>query len=325
VVDEYESIHAGALAERKSSYTTLVNHYYDLVTDFYEFGWGQSFHFAPRRKGESLEASLARFEMYLAQILGLKPGMKVLDLGCGVGGPMRAIARFSGANIIGININENQIQRAVKYNQRAQVAGCSFIKADFMSIPVPDKSYDAVYSIESSCHAPDKIKLFSEVFRVMKDGAEFAGSEWCLTPDYEPDNSEHRAIKKGIERGDALPDIWPEQHVVDALIAAGFEVIAARDLAGTSDPQTPWWLPLSGQWSLSGFRRTPAGRWLNRKAVRLLESVRIAPQGSTAVFDFLNEAADALVKGGKSGVFTPMFFFHARKPAAGAALQASPR
>jgi sterol 24-C-methyltransferase len=33
---------------RKSNYTTVANSYYDIATDFYEYGWGSSFHFAPR-------------------------------------------------------------------------------------------------------------------------------------------------------------------------------------------------------------------------------------------------------------------------------------
>jgi sterol 24-C-methyltransferase len=47
------------LAERKANYTTLVNQYYDIATDFYEYGWGRSFHFAIRAEGESLELSIA--------------------------------------------------------------------------------------------------------------------------------------------------------------------------------------------------------------------------------------------------------------------------
>ena len=120
-----------------------------------------------------------------------------------------------------------------------------------MKLPVPDKSYDAVYAIEATCHAPDKVKLFTELHRVMKDGAEFAGYEWCLTKKYDKNNPEHRAIKKGIEEGDALPDIWYEADVVDALKQAGFEVLDARDLAPTSDRETPWELALSQPFSLS--------------------------------------------------------------------------
>lgn len=317
VVDEYHSFHAGTVETRKANYTKMVNDYYDLVTDFYEYGWGQSFHFAPRHKGESFEASLVRHELYLAHVLGLKPGMKVLDVGCGVGGPMRAIARFSGASVVGVNNNEYQIKRGTKHNETTRLSHlCSFMKADFMKLPVPDKSYDAVYAIEATCHAPDKVKLFGELYRVMKDGAEFAGYEWCLTPKYDKHNPEHQAIKKGIEEGDALPDIWYEGDVVEALKKAGFEVLEARDLAPTADPETPWQLALSQRFSLRNFKRSTVGREVTRRLVRVLEAVHVAPRGSTAVSEFLNAGARALVRGGETGIFTPMFFFHVRKPAA---------
>lgn len=60
----------------------MINHYYDLCTDFYEWGWGQSFHFANRYRGENFYSSIARSEHWLALQMGLKPGMKVLDVGC---------------------------------------------------------------------------------------------------------------------------------------------------------------------------------------------------------------------------------------------------
>jgi sterol 24-C-methyltransferase len=315
VVDEYHSFHSGTVETRKKNYTKMVNDYYDLVTDFYEYGWGQSFHFAPRHVGESFEASLARHEFFLAKVLGLKPGMTALDVGCGVGGPMRAIARFSGASIVGVNNNAYQIERGSKQNGQTGLARqCSFLKADFMKLPVPDKSYDAVYAIEATCHAPDKVKLFTEIFRVMKDGAEFAGYEWCLTDKYNAHSAEHRAIKKGIEEGDALPDIWYTHDVVDALKQAGFDVLEARDLAPTADPETPWQLALSERFSLRNFKRSTVGREVTRYLVRVLERLRIAPKGSTAVAEFLNAGAKALVRGGETGIFTPMFFFQVRKP-----------
>ncbi|XP_021280016.1 cycloartenol-C-24-methyltransferase 1-like [Herrania umbratica] len=97
-VEKYEKYHVlygGKEEARKANYTDMVNKYYDLVTSFYEFGWGESFHFAPRWNGESLRESIKRHEHFLALQLGLKPGHKVLDVGCGIGGPLREIARFS--------------------------------------------------------------------------------------------------------------------------------------------------------------------------------------------------------------------------------------
>lgn len=312
---EYTALHRGTAEERKSSYAKMVNDYYDLATDFYEYGWGQSFHFAPRYRGESFEASLARHEHFLAAQLGLRPGMRAVDLGCGVGGPMRAIARFSGAEIVGVNNNDYQIGRGEKHSAEAGLgARTRFVKADFMKLPFDDASMDAAYAIEATCHAPDKLALFEEVARVLAPGAHFAGYEWCLTGRYDGARAEHQAIKKGIEEGNGLPDIWPEAEVLRALEGAGLEVIEGRDLAEEASPETPWYQPLAGQWSPSGWKRTPPGRWLTGKLVRVLESVRVAPKGSTVVSDFLNLGADALVRGGESGIFTPMFFFHARKP-----------
>ena len=103
---------------RKEQYASMVNHFYNLVTDFYEWGWGQSFHFAPRFHNETFVESIKRAEYHLCSRLGLKPGMKVLDAGCGVGGPMRNIAVFSGASIEGITINEYQVKIGNKYNSQ---------------------------------------------------------------------------------------------------------------------------------------------------------------------------------------------------------------
>jgi hypothetical protein len=47
VVDEYQTFHDKShKEERISKYAQMVNQYYNLATDFYEWGWGQSFHFA---------------------------------------------------------------------------------------------------------------------------------------------------------------------------------------------------------------------------------------------------------------------------------------
>lgn len=76
---------------------------------------------------------MARHEHYLASNIGIKKGMQVLDVGCGVGGPAREIAKFTDAKITGLNINDYQIERA----RRAAVSEglgdkLNFVKGDFM-------------------------------------------------------------------------------------------------------------------------------------------------------------------------------------------------
>ena len=314
VVDDYNKIYDAGLESRKEHYRSLVNHYYDLVTDFYEYGWGQSFHFAPRKRGESFKASLLRHQHYLADRLKLEPGAEVLDAGCGVGGPTGNLARYSGAGFVGINNNAYQIERA-KHHTRDVESLCRFIKGDYMQIPEADNSFDAAIAIESMPHAPDKVAAFREILRVLRPGGCFAGYDWCMTEKFDPGNRKHREIKHDIMVGDALPDIPPAPEVSQALIEAGFELLDAHDRAVCSDPETPWHRALQGRdLSLASIPRTPVGRALTNLILRVGERVRLVPKGSRAVSTLLNAAADALVEGGKAGVFTPLYFFLARKP-----------
>ena len=108
--------------------------------------------------------------------------MMAVDLGCGVGGPLVEIARFSGARIVGVNNNAMQLERAAK---RTETAGldhlADYLKCDFMQVDAPDESFDAVYSIEATCCAPDKVGVYGEAFRLLKPGGCFAAYEWCMT------------------------------------------------------------------------------------------------------------------------------------------------
>jgi sterol 24-C-methyltransferase len=109
--------------------------YYDGATELYEYGWADSFHFCRFYPGEAFAAALARHEHYLAAQMRLRPGMRVLDVGCGVGGPARAIARFADVEIVGLNNNEFQVQRARRYTKRAGLEGkVTFVQGDFMKL-----------------------------------------------------------------------------------------------------------------------------------------------------------------------------------------------
>ena len=311
----FDEAKGGGVQARKAQYARMINDYYDVVTDFYEHGWGQSFHFAPRAKGESFDASLARAEHYLALRLGLKPGMTALDVGCGVGGPMRSIARFSGASIEGVNNNDYQLEKARTHNEAAGLGSqCSAFKGDFMHLSVRDGIYDAAYAIEATCHAPDKTRVFAEIHRALKPGGLFAGYEWCMTDEFDRTEPRHQYIKREIEAGDGLADIASIPETLEALETAGFEVLDSFDAALTRDPETPWYLPLVGEVrSGSTLRRGRLGRRIARHTIGLLEALRIAPKGSKEVSLMLGRAAEGLIAGGETGIFTPSFFFLARK------------
>ena len=300
----------------KEDYARMVEGFYDLITDFYEYGWGRSFHFAPGKDGTSFEESIADHQHLLGEALGLRPGMKVLDIGCGVGGPQRAIASEFGASIAGLNISEYQVGKCSEYNRKAGLDHlCSVLHGDFMAIPAEAQTFDAAYHIEAIAHAPDKATAYAEAFRVLRPGAIFAGFDWCMTPLYDGDNPKHRELKQRIEYSNALPPIASFTDVTDGLQAAGFELIEARDRARDDDVERPWYQPLEGgSLTLRSLPRTSLGRKITTAALRILERVRAVPEGSFEIQALLNVAADSLVAAGRLGIFTPMYFHKARKP-----------
>jgi sterol 24-C-methyltransferase len=313
-VEDYIALHGDAVSARRVQYSDLVNRYYDLVTDFYEYGWGDSFHFAPRYRSETFHESLLRYQYFLALRLGLRPGMNVLDIGCGIGGPMRNIAQFSGCHVTGINNNAYQVRRAETINKACGLdSRCRVIGGDFMSIPLPDASMDAAFSIEATVHAPNWLDAFSEIRRVLKPGAQFALYDWCLTDLYDHRDPRHQAVKRGIERGAGIADLGSTLQFADALSRAGFDILDHHDHAVEGD--IPWYEPLApSSFSVAGFRRSGPGRKMTNAVVKLLELAHIAPKGAAAVAAFLDEGAAALVQGGRLGILTPMYFALARVP-----------
>ena len=66
-------------------------------------------------------------------MMQIREGQRVLDVGCGVGGPAREIAKFTGAKIVGLNNNDYQIERATHYAAKEGLSNqLSFTKGDFM-------------------------------------------------------------------------------------------------------------------------------------------------------------------------------------------------
>ena len=137
-------------------------------------GLGYILSFADKRKGETFKTAILRHEHFLAGRLGVAKGAKILDCGCGVGGPARNM-RFTGAHVTGVTINPFQVQRGNALCAKEGISNQVKIeKADFMKLRYADNSFDAVYAIEATCRAPDRKGVYSEIRRVLKPGGIFA-------------------------------------------------------------------------------------------------------------------------------------------------------
>eukprot|EP00892_Ulva_mutabilis_P012348 jgi/Ulvmu1/9486/UM052_0056.1 len=287
--------------------SSLVNDFYSFVTDIYEWGWGASFHFAPKIWSHDWKAGEACQEVRIAHMLRATPGMKVLDVGCGVGGPMRIIAASTGAHITGITISEYQVERCKKLNAKAGMSEVTeVIQGDFHKMPFADNSFDAIFSVEATCHASSLPEVYSEIFRVLKPGGCFVSQEWVSTKAYNADNNDHVRIIEEINFGNSLPNMRTWSEAESAGKQVGFQLVTAYDAAPILlGPNKPWFE------RLTQFRHL---HLVDDVIIKVLGTLRLIPRTLIDVHTMLVRVATSLVKGGESGVFTPMYMLCFEKP-----------
>eukprot|EP01084_Bolivina_argentea_P297500 512540_1 len=307
------------IALRKNNAQKFVDSFYNIVTDFYETGWGQSFHFANRGEHETFRESIIRHEHYLALKLNMKSTDVVLDLGCGIGGPMRNIAQFTGAKIVGVTINQYQVNRGNELNREHGLAEqCSLQQGDFCNLSAfEDNTFDKIFAIESTCHAPDRTTVYDQVYRVLKPGGLFASYEWVTNDDkFDKNNKNHLRIKYEVEKGNALPDLITDKECIDDFKKSGFDVVEATDLDqyGRDKGQLPWHHTLQSRFSLETFQHTWIATKFTNYLTWCLEKAWLAPKGTHRAHEILSLARNSLVDAGDLQIFTPMLLVVAQKP-----------
>jgi ubiquinone/menaquinone biosynthesis C-methylase UbiE len=114
----------------------------------------------------------------LANDLGLAPGMHVLDVGCGIGGPARYFAEVRKCRVTGIDLTEEFVQVATELTRRCGLSDLvTFRHGSALDLPFDDGSFDAATLIHVGMNIADKARLFEEARRVLKPGALFCAYE----------------------------------------------------------------------------------------------------------------------------------------------------
>ena len=110
----------------------------------------------------------------LAAAAGLKPGMRILDAGCGLGGTCRLLADEFNCNVTGIDITEDYIRTADKLSVLTGLQHKTrFVNGSVLNMPFDNNSFDVVITQHVQMNIADKKTFYAEVTRVLKNGGRF--------------------------------------------------------------------------------------------------------------------------------------------------------
>ena len=108
----------------------------------------------------------------------LKPGMRVLDIGCGPGSISAGLAAaVAPGEFHGIDMAQSQIEIAISVAQEAGLSNARFQVADALVLPFPDDHFDIVHCNAFLCHIPDSNAALAEMYRVLKPGGTLGSRE----------------------------------------------------------------------------------------------------------------------------------------------------
>ncbi|XP_021282130.1 tocopherol O-methyltransferase, chloroplastic [Herrania umbratica] len=251
----FMSIRVNAAASTTSDGRALLDgiaEFYDESSGLWEDMWGDHMHhgfYDPDSNVSGSDHRSAQIRMIeeSLRLAGIsddpaKRPKTIVDVGCGIGGSSRYLARKYGATCRGITLSPVQAGRA---NVLAEAEGLadrvSFQVADALKQPFPDGQFDLVWSMESGEHMPDKAKFVNELMRVAAPGGKIIIVTWChrdLLPSEESLQLWEKKLLNRICNAYYLPEWCSTADYVKLLESLSLQDIKAADW---SQHVAPFW------------------------------------------------------------------------------------
>ena len=203
-----------------------IAHHYDVGNTFYEMVLGPSMAYTcacyPREDATLEEAQSHKFDL-VARKIGLQPGMRLLDVGCGWGGMVMHAASVYGVQSLGVTLSRPQAEWAGKAIAEAGLGDLAEVRhLDYRDAPDVDGGYDAISSIGLTEHI-GRAQLpayFATLYRKLKPGGRLLNHAIMRT------NTTQRARTGGFIDKYVFPDgeLHGVGHVISVMQDTGFEI-----------------------------------------------------------------------------------------------------
>jgi tocopherol O-methyltransferase len=191
------SRHQSLSMPRANDKGRVVEHY-DVVSPYYRALWGEHLHHGYWvRSDETKEQAQLQLIEHLAALANIKPGSRILDIGCGLGGSSLFLAKKFHASVTGITISSVQVEMA-KRAAAEQHLDANFLLMDAEAM-IFDHQFDVLWSVESISHYQDRQKFFDSAAKFLKPGGTFAITDWFKKENLTP--AETRRLIEPIEKG----------------------------------------------------------------------------------------------------------------------------
>jgi len=211
----------------------------------------------------------------------VKPGDRVLDLGCGFGRHAFELYR-RGADVVAYDHSLDELREVATMFYAMSVGGevpdgasAKVVRGDVLSLPFPNASFDAVIASEVLEHIPDDERALAEIARIVRPGGQIAVTvprwwpeqiNWALPREYQHTPGGHIRIYRG-------------DQLVSRLEATGLEVRGQHHAHALHSPY--WWLNCTfGRESLPSRTYNKllvwdiiSAPWVTRTAEKLLNPV----------------------------------------------------
>jgi len=206
---------------------------------------------------------------------------RLLDVGCGRGGPTVHLAEQFGFRATGVDLVPYNVGRA-RENARKRGVDATFVVGDATSLPFASASLPACVGVDAFVYLPDRGAVFAEIADVLQPDGVLVFSDLLARAGV--DDADSRAVSAFADAWD-MPDPETRADYERALDAAGLDVVAAEDVSAHSVGQFGKWTALFGR-----LHGSPLGPAIDR----LLERYDLDPRSITEQVRLANAALPSL-------------------------------